>query len=75
MNQAQTGVGKSLDVQSLINEQPLSRYQWRVVLLCFLIAFLDGLVNAAMGFFDPALCQDRVSDRASLVLVKSAALI
>ncbi|MBK5007453.1 MULTISPECIES: MFS transporter [Pseudomonas] len=75
MNQAQTGVGKSLDVQSLINEQPLSRYQWRVVLLCFLIVFLDGLDTAAMGFIAPALSQDWGIDRASLGPVMSAALI
>ena len=34
MNQPQS-VGNNLDVQSFINEQPLSRYQWRVVILCF----------------------------------------
>ena len=75
MNQAQTNVGKSLDVQSFINDQPLSRYQWRVVLLCFLIVFLDGLDTAAMGFIAPALSQDWGIDRASLGPVMSAALI
>lgn len=39
----QPSVGTTLDVQSFINTQPLSRYQWRVVILCFLIVFLDGL--------------------------------
>lgn len=33
----------TLDVQAFINAQPLSGYQWRVVALCFLIVFLDGL--------------------------------
>ena len=47
-----------LDVQALINDKPLSTYQWRVVLLCFLIVFLDGLDTAAMGFIAPALSQD-----------------
>ncbi|WP_063913239.1 MFS transporter [Pseudomonas sp. p21] len=75
MNQAQTNVGKSLDVQSFINQQPLSRYQWRVVLLCFLIVFLDGLDTAAMGFIAPALSQEWGIDRASLGPVMSAALI
>ncbi|GLO41905.1 4-hydroxybenzoate transporter PcaK [Pseudomonas putida] len=75
MNQTQTNVGKSLDVQSFINQQPLSRYQWRVVLLCFLIVFLDGLDTAAMGFIAPALSQDWGIDRASLGPVMSAALI
>ncbi|WP_336332020.1 MFS transporter [Pseudomonas putida] len=75
MNQAQPSVGKSLDVQSFINQQPLSRYQWRVVLLCFLIVFLDGLDTAAMGFIAPALSQEWGIDRASLGPVMSAALI
>ncbi|MCE1057497.1 MFS transporter [Pseudomonas alloputida] len=75
MNQAQTNVGKSLDVQTFINQQPLSRYQWRVVLLCFLIVFLDGLDTAAMGFIAPALSQEWGIDRASLGPVMSAALI
>ncbi len=65
----------TLDVQSLINSQPLSRYQWRIVLLCFLIVFLDGLDTAAMGFIAPALTQDWGVERASLGPVMSAALI
>ncbi|NWE37762.1 aromatic acid/H+ symport family MFS transporter, partial [Pseudomonas gingeri] len=58
MNQPSPAVGTCLDVQSFINAQPLSRYQWRVVILCFLIVFLDGLDTAAMGFIAPALSQD-----------------
>lgn len=65
----------TLDVQSFINAQPLSRYQLRIVLLCFLIVFLDGLDTAAMGFIAPALTQDWGIDRASLGPVMSAALI
>ncbi|AOE85438.1 MFS transporter [Pseudomonas sp. TCU-HL1] len=65
----------TLDVQSFINAQPLSAHQWRIVLLCFLIVFLDGLDTAAMGFIAPALTQDWGIDRASLGPVMSAALI
>lgn len=65
----------SLDVQSFINSQPLSRYQWRIVLLCFLIVFLDGMDTAAMGFIAPALSQDWGIDRSSLGPVMSSALI
>ncbi len=74
-NKPQTAVGNCLDVQSFINDQPLSRYQWRVVILCFLIVFLDGLDTAAMGFIAPALSQEWGIDRASLGPVMSAALI
>lgn len=72
---AQLPTAGTLDVQSFINAQPLSRYQWRIVLLCFLIVFLDGLDTAAMGFIAPALTQDWGIDRASLGPVMSAALI
>lgn len=72
---AQLPAAGTLDVQSFINAQPLSRYQWRIVLLCFLIVFLDGLDTAAMGFIAPALTQDWGIDRASLGPVMSAALI
>ena len=74
MNKPQS-VGTCLDVQSFINDQPLSRFQWRVVILCFLIVFLDGLDTAAMGFIAPALSQEWGIDRASLGPVMSAALI
>ncbi len=75
MNKPQTTVGNCLDVQTFINQQPLSVYQWRVVILCFLIVFLDGLDTAAMGFIAPALSQEWGIDRASLGPVMSAALI
>lgn len=65
----------TLDVQAFINAHPLSAYQWRVMLLCFLIVFLDGLDTAAMGFIAPALSHDWGIDRASLGPVMSAALI
>ncbi|RMR07225.1 MULTISPECIES: MFS transporter [Pseudomonas syringae group] len=65
----------TLDVQAFINAQPLSGYQWRIVALCFLIVFLDGLDTAAMGFIAPALSQEWGIDRASLGPVMSAALI
>ena len=68
-------VAGTLDVEALINTKALSTYQWRIVLLCFLIVFLDGLDTAAMGFIAPALSQDWGIDRASLGPVMSAALI
>lgn len=74
-SQAHVPVAGTLDVQRFINAQPLSAYQWRVVLLCFLIVFLDGLDTAAMGFIAPALTQEWGIDRASLGPVMSAALI
>ncbi|HFO1171234.1 TPA: MFS transporter [Pseudomonas aeruginosa] len=75
MNSPSLPAVERLDVQAFINAQPLSPYQWRIVLLCSLIVFLDGLDTAAMGFIAPALTQDWGIDRASLGPVMSAALI
>jgi AAHS family 4-hydroxybenzoate transporter-like MFS transporter len=75
MNRPEVAMGTNLDVQTFINANPLSRYQWRVVILCFLIVFLDGLDTAAMGFIAPALSQEWGINRASLGPVMSAALI
>jgi len=65
----------TLDVQAFINAKPLSTYQCRVELLCFLIEILYCLDTAAMGFIAPALSQEWGIDRASLGPVMSAALI
>nr|WP_247887456.1 MFS transporter [Azospirillum sp. SYSU D00513] len=64
-----------MNVQSFINASAFSRYQWRIMILCFLIVFLDGLDTAAMGFIAPALAQDWSIPRAALGPVMSAALI
>ncbi|KCX21388.1 hypothetical protein J467_4532, partial [Acinetobacter baumannii 916567] len=41
---------KSIDAQALINDAPLSKYQWMIAIICFLIIFTDGIDTAAMGF-------------------------
>ncbi|MHC8944507.1 AAHS family 4-hydroxybenzoate transporter-like MFS transporter [Advenella incenata] len=64
----------SIDAQTLINDAPLSRYQWLIAIICFLIVFVDGIDTAAMGFIAPALAQDWGVDRSQLGPVMSAAL-
>ncbi|MEB3766412.1 MFS transporter [Acinetobacter sp. MD2] len=64
----------SLDAQALINDAPLSKYQWLIAIICFLIVFVDGIDTAAMGFIAPALAQDWGLDRSQLGPVMSAAL-
>lgn len=64
----------SLDAQALINDAPLSKYQWLIAIVCFLIVFVDGIDTAAMGFIAPALAQDWGVDRSQLGPVMSAAL-
>jgi MFS transporter, AAHS family, 4-hydroxybenzoate transporter len=45
----------TLDVQKFIDERPFSSFQWTTLVLCFLVAFLDGFDTAAVGFVAPAL--------------------
>lgn len=46
---------RNLDVQDIINAQPVSRLQALVVALCFLVVAIDGFDTAAVGFIAPAL--------------------
>ena len=63
-----------MDAQALINQAPISKYQWLIAAVCFLIVFVDGIDTAAMGFIAPALAQDWGIDRSQLGPVMSAAL-
>lgn len=64
----------SVDAQALIDNAPISKYQWMIAIVCFLIVFVDGIDTAAMGFIAPALTQDWGIDRSQLGPVMSAAL-
>lgn len=64
----------SIDAQALINDAPISKYQWLIAIVCFFIVFVDGIDTAAMGFIAPALAQDWGIDRSQLGPVMSAAL-
>lgn len=51
-----------VDLRAWLDRQRFSAFQWRVVLLCFLIVAIDGFDTACVGFIAPALVQDwRVS--------------
>lgn len=53
-----TDNNKSVDVQDFIDAQPVTRFQWLICLLCFLVTALDGLDTAAAGFIAPALREE-----------------
>ena len=46
-----------LDVAKLIDEQPISRFQVVVYLLCGLVALLDGADTQAIGVAAPVIAQ------------------
>lgn len=45
----------ALNVQQFLDEQPFSRLQKRLLLLCFSIVAIDGFDTASIGFIAPAL--------------------
>lgn len=66
--------GASIDVQQFIDNQPFSRFQWIILILCFLIVASDGFDTAAIGFIAPVLAKEWGVSRAHLGPVMSAAL-
>jgi MFS transporter, AAHS family, 4-hydroxybenzoate transporter len=70
MNQSQ-----AVNVQSLLNELPLSLYQWLIFVLCFLIVLLDGFDTAAIGYIAPSLAKEWGVAKPDLAPVLTAALV
>ena len=65
----------TIDVRSLIDDRPISKYQWMVVILCFCVVAMDGFDVAIMGFIVPELKRLWGVTNTSLGPVISAALI
>lgn len=63
-----------LDVQTFLNVQRFSRYQWLVFALCFLVVLMDGFDTAAIGYIAPSLIQEWGVSKADLGPVLGAAL-
>ena len=64
----------TLDVQSYIDGQRFTPYQWLIVLLGFLIVAVDGFDTAAIGYIAPSLVQEWGVSKSMLGPVLSAAL-
>jgi AAHS family 4-hydroxybenzoate transporter-like MFS transporter len=62
------------DVREFIDDQPLSRYQLLVALMCGALVFMDGFDAQAMGFVAPALMAQLHITRAALGPVISMGL-
>lgn len=65
----------SLEIQSFIDSQRFSPYQWIILVLCFLVVAADGFDTAAVGFIAPSLIGEWGITRAALGPVMSAALV
>jgi len=65
---------RHLDIQTFLNEQPFTKFQWRIFALSFFVVLLDGFDTGAVGFVAPSLIQQWGVTRPALAPVLSAAL-
>ncbi|MDH0681000.1 hypothetical protein N5D65_00755 [Achromobacter animicus] len=48
-------MASTISIPSLIDQERMGAFQWRVLILCFLIALFDGFDTQAMAFTGPAI--------------------
>jgi MFS transporter, AAHS family, 4-hydroxybenzoate transporter len=65
---------RPLDVQSFLDANRFSPFQWMIFALCFFVVFMDGFDTAAIGYIAPSLLTEWRFERAALAPVLSAAL-
>jgi AAHS family 4-hydroxybenzoate transporter-like MFS transporter len=68
-------LASTLNVREFINSRPLSRNQWWLVILCFLIVAVDGMDVAIMGFIAPSILSEWQISRPAFGIVMGAAPI
>ena len=72
--QVRLSAAGAVDVQALIDEHPLTAWQWLVFGMCFIIVLLDGFDTAAIGYIAPSLIKEWGVTKPMLGPVLSAAL-
>ena len=65
----------AVDIKHWIDNRSVSRYQWLILGLCFLIVTFDGLDAAIMGFIAPAVIQDWGISRPAFGPILAAAMV
>ncbi|WP_321787057.1 MFS transporter [Paraburkholderia sp. J94] len=73
--QAAAAGARALDVQQFLDDQPVGRFQWLVLLLCMMIVMLDGLDTVMIGFIAPSLSSAWAIPRDALGPVMSGGLL
>lgn len=66
---------RSMTIQEVIDGAPVSAFQWRVLICCFLVVTLDGFDTASIGFIAPAIRQEWQLDAAHLAPLFGAGLL
>lgn len=67
--------GDAIDLTRVIDSSPISRLQWRVIALCFLVAFVDGFDTQAIGYVAPAIMSEFGIAKAMMGFGFSAGLV
>src|ERR1700753_963308 len=65
----------TIDVSALIEERPITGFQWRTLLVCLAVLFMDGYDTQAIGYVAPALVQAWRLDKAALAPVFALGLV
>lgn len=65
---------QTMNIQDLLDRTGFSRFQWRIFLFTFAIAFFDGYDTAVIGYIAPSLMGEWGIAKADLAPVLSAAL-
>mgnify|MGYP001167320810 FL=1 len=63
-----------VELQQFLNDAPISRFQWGIFILCFLVALIDGYDTAAIGYIGPSLLAEWHIEKAALAPAMSAGL-
>lgn len=65
---------RPMNVQTFLNENRFSAYQWAIFGMCFFVVLLDGFDTAAIGYIAPSLLKEWGIAKPALASVLSAAL-
>ena len=65
----------SLSIPTLIDQERMGAFQWRVLILCFLIAVFDGFDTQAMAFTGPAILTAFNLEASELAPILTAGII
>lgn len=67
-------LNKEIDLQTFIDQNKFSAFQWIIFASCFLIALLDGYDTVAIGYIAPSLIQEWGIQKHDLATAMSAGL-
>src|SRR5437764_3361001 len=71
----ETRVGRTVDVEAVIDAQKVSRFQCVIAFMAWLTLFLDGVDTQSLAYVGPAISRDWALARGALGPVFSAGIV